>query len=708
MTTFLGRLLWAGSVRSILFLGMVCGVFYGVALVWPALDTRVLVATVEAALFRGEVDSISDRTFVFSLAAAIAAAAAGLAAAYLAMHAIVLMLALRAARGPIARYPNTVAFAEGFSTISPRLRRHPLLGHAWSEFEETLVLPEEPGGVVRNTIRPSAFFNMALARERLFGLKMMGAIPGWFVGLGLLLTFVGLVLALAKAGAAASADDADAMQRATRELLQVATFKFATSIAGLGCSIALSVVFRIYTIWMEGAFDSFCRAVESKLDYAAPQAQAAEMTQLMRDQVAELKAINSEAFFARMGESLAPRIDSAFANAMSPVATSIGSAMERLATTSESGVSDLVEKFTQSVQGGAGAELRELAGALQALQRSLGEVQRAIDASGAEFETRMNQAAERLDGLVSAAGATLGENAQQSRAAFTAVLEDIRKTMEEADTRIGDALGGAADGASSRLEEAMARVLARLEAGAGAFGGTLESFGATLSGQLDETRDKAAQAQAAAAAAVAQASAEAAKALRDGLAAAMESINAEVERFAAAIRDGHGALAEQVRASGEVAAQSRAAASAFGSSAREVEAAAAPFAQAGERIAGASERLASDVARSVATLEAGRQAAQALAEALTRHNEQLARTWSDYATRFEGVDRSLAEALQAISEAGAVQGEVIAGRVKEIDAAFAAAIDRLGPSLEALGENVDRLGEDVEALRETFGRQAAE
>ena len=138
------------------------------------------------------------------------------------------------------------------------------------------------------------------------------------------------------------------------------------------------------------------------------------------------------------------------------------------------------------------------------------------------------------------------------------------------------------------------------------------------------------------------------------------------------------------------------------------QAAAAPFALAGERIAGASERMTGEVARSVATLESGRQAAQGLAEALARHNEQLARTWSDYAARFEGVDRSLADALAAMSEASTAQSEAIAGRVREIDEAFAKAIDKLGPSLETLGENVDRLGDDVETLRTVFSREAAE
>src|SRR6202012_195036 len=112
---------------------------------------------------------------------------------------------------------------------------------------------EERGVVRQSTARPQTFLNLGVAREKLFGLKMMGSIPGYFVGVGLLLTFVGLVLALYKAAAAVNSADAAGMQNATRELLQVATFKFSTSIAGLGSSIALSLVFRTYTIWMEGA-----------------------------------------------------------------------------------------------------------------------------------------------------------------------------------------------------------------------------------------------------------------------------------------------------------------------------------------------------------------------------------------------------------------------------------------------------------------------
>src|SRR5690606_34540730 len=112
---------------------------------------------------------------------------------------------------------------------------------AWIEFEETL-FDKDSAQAIGNTVRPQVFFNPGVARERLGGLKMMNAVPGYFVGVGLLLTFVGLVFALYKAGTAASAGDAGVMASEMAGLLRIATFKFSTSISGLAASIVLSIL----------------------------------------------------------------------------------------------------------------------------------------------------------------------------------------------------------------------------------------------------------------------------------------------------------------------------------------------------------------------------------------------------------------------------------------------------------------------------------
>src|SRR5262249_51544321 len=146
-------------------------------------------------------DLVTSQDFAFALASAIVQAGLALGFAFFVAHVLLIGAALRSARWSLGRR-GYERFAANFDRVTERLRRHGLIGHAWSAFEETLVRND---GVVRNTVRPQSFINLAHARERLFGLKMMNAIPGFFVGLGLLLTFIGLVLALYRAAGSTGA-----------------------------------------------------------------------------------------------------------------------------------------------------------------------------------------------------------------------------------------------------------------------------------------------------------------------------------------------------------------------------------------------------------------------------------------------------------------------------------------------------------------------
>ena len=178
-------------------------------------------------------------------------------------------------------------------------------------FDGTLV---KSADVILNTLRPQVFFNIGVLRDSVLGLKIMPGIPGYFVGLGLLFTFIGLVLALSEAAAGTTAAHmadgagAQAMQGALGKLLNAATFKFSTSIAGLAASIVLSFAFRLFNIGVESSLSDFCRALETKLEYLAPQRVTLEMVETLDAQLAELKMINSEEFFSRLGQDIAPPI----------------------------------------------------------------------------------------------------------------------------------------------------------------------------------------------------------------------------------------------------------------------------------------------------------------------------------------------------------------------------------------------------------------
>ena len=73
---------------------------------------------------------------------------------------------------------------------------------AWQEFRETLILDDTVSpSVLRNTVRPSSFFNL---EDLHYGPGFHRHPPGLFVSVGLLLTFLGLISALQSVGGALS------------------------------------------------------------------------------------------------------------------------------------------------------------------------------------------------------------------------------------------------------------------------------------------------------------------------------------------------------------------------------------------------------------------------------------------------------------------------------------------------------------------------
>ncbi|MFC0242626.1 anti-phage ZorAB system protein ZorA [Rhodopseudomonas telluris] len=723
MGLFSSRVLWNGVIRLVLFWGIVGATVYAGSVTLSLLDLSLVQNTLRVAVSTGHVEGLSSHEFAFALAILIGVIALGLSVAYLVMHVLLISLAISDATRRIKSTRNSAQFSENFDAIDQRLSRHPLLGGAWRVFDQTMVrIPEAK--VIHATVRPGSLLNFGAARERLAGLKMMGSIPGYFVGVGLLLTFIGLVLALQQASAAVSSSDANGMQTATRQLLQVATFKFMTSIAGLGSSIALSILFRFYVVWIEAAFDRFNHQIEQRVRIVSSQSIAWDMNETLSSQLSELKQINSADFFARMGEKISPQIQSALTTAMAPVAASIDDAMERLSDSSQSGVSGLIKEFSKTLQVGAGDELRELTKTLQTMQGALVEAQGGIGRTGEDFGRRMTEAAENLNRLVSDAGGRMTETSEQSRKALMDVVGALREAFERANHKVDEQLGQAASGASGKIEEAMVRVMAKLEGQVENFRGGLDSYQQDMSRRLSETDAMVGSAQVNAVSAVAAASSGAANALKEGLAAAMQSIRSELEAFASTVRNVETGMTSQVTALRDATSQTRLAADAFGATAQDVRSASAPLLQSGERIAGATQslttvvlgaserisasvvdsnaKLADSVTRSVASFEAGQRSAAEFAGTLGEHIGQLSTVWAGYSEKFERVDEELGSAIDDLSRAVTMQGEQLVSYASKVDESFATAISRLNPFLEELKSNTEELGESVSELKDAL------
>jgi hypothetical protein len=141
----------------------------------------------------------------------------------------------------VKKIKDSMDMAENFSYVNNAMREVSFVYHSWRELRKHFVFPE-PGtkGPIRSTVGPSEFFNMETAEEGGITIRQYSHVADSFVGIGLVFTFLGLVSGIyfAAQGLSGSVEEA---KLGLVQLLDAATFKFMTSIAG----VAIATLFTI-------------------------------------------------------------------------------------------------------------------------------------------------------------------------------------------------------------------------------------------------------------------------------------------------------------------------------------------------------------------------------------------------------------------------------------------------------------------------------
>ena len=178
---------------------------------------------------------------------------------------------LDAALAVIESAPGPSAFRDRFPSLNEALAANPIIGDSWRAFAQTLVPVPRPDGALGATRRPEHYFDERVLARAGVNLRLYSAVPNYLVGLGLLFTFVGLVAALYFASAGVAAANVHEAQGALRDLLAAATFKFATSIAGLGASITYSWREKSQLYRVGQRLERLCSALDQRLVPVTPE-----------------------------------------------------------------------------------------------------------------------------------------------------------------------------------------------------------------------------------------------------------------------------------------------------------------------------------------------------------------------------------------------------------------------------------------------------
>jgi hypothetical protein len=311
-------------------------------------------------------------------------------------------------------------FADAMPNIERQMLASGYLRHSWEKFRETLIEPTGSDSfadkAVRNTERPQNYFNMSEAGLRF---PLYRAMPNLLVGMGLLLTFIGLVTALYfTTEALNSAHDLDASQDALKNLLHAASFKFYTSVAGLGGSIFLTMVLRYGMSKVEDSFDALASVLESKVLLVTSESIAFDHYREAQEQTRNLKLFNTEVAISvgrRIEEALAATLPKMLEQAMAPIGQTLSDVANKINSKSENAIGEMAGSFVDRLQGATGEQMQRLADTLGDLRLSIDNINNRMNESGSGLADNVAKSTQDLQAAIGMMTAALGE--MTSRAA---------------------------------------------------------------------------------------------------------------------------------------------------------------------------------------------------------------------------------------------------------------------------------------------------
>lgn len=553
---------------------------------------------------------------------------------------------------------------------------------AWCKFRETLVLNDKDK-IMRNSVRPAAFFNL---EDLGGGPGFYRHMPGIFVSVGLLLTFLGLISALQSAGGgfAINASEEDRIS-SMKDLLGAASAKFIMSLTGLAASIFFTLFLRLLLGRVERKIHKVCSLLEDRLKFISLEEIAEEQLQVARGQ---------EAAFQKIGTELVEKFGRQLREEMSHVMDKMGAAgakgVEKMAD-------DLAIRLSQEIGEALTSAGKKISDAAEKMEGLINSMNQSAGKMTQDMEGVMVNLAETARGVntsfssaAEATGQAFNKGAEKFLEAMTKHLDDIRNNTSES----AQALKEAAEGLRNSAEIFKEKMGEAAESGAR---------------QVREGMIKAGEE---AGSAVAEASGVALDALRNKMREeVLEKIGELVGQFSQIserLRDGSDKIkdaADNIKRGGDI---SREGSEALSQASRDLQTASAPIQESIERLDGSvnimsdsTERAAGVVmqsAREVAenaarVLEAARDALGGQQTLLQESIASMGTVLHDMVTmlermneqqiRMDDMDEKLGNAFNEFKEQVNVAIVKLIDHVRTMN-------DELGPAIDKLHDVVDR------------------
>ncbi|MGQ9951333.1 anti-phage ZorAB system protein ZorA [Pseudomonas aeruginosa] len=354
----------------------------------------------------------------------------------------------------------------------------PNIGMLWREFDESLVLSSDQKQLF-NTLDAEHFFNARTLAGGLTGSRLLAAAPSFLVALGVLGTFVGLTIGLAKLNID-SHSSTEQMREGIDWMIQGAAVAFMTSVWGVTFSLLLNFFEKIFERNALGAI----QRLQHEIDFLYPRIPAEQSLVHIAEYGKESKEALQE-LHERIGERLQETLtgmSEAMQTALADTLNNImGPAIQTLINSTSQQSSQVMEKLVGNFMDGMTNAGREQG---QLMQQAAADVNSAVGG----MTERLNQ----LFSTLSDQQTRQLENASEQNRRFEEQLQRISSGADERqanlESRFSDLVGNLTSQLDSQLGAASRRDEERQELFERLLGESRESQGALLNRFAEATQ----------------------------------------------------------------------------------------------------------------------------------------------------------------------------------------------------------------------------
>ncbi len=222
------------------------------------------------------------------------------------------------------------------------------LSGVWADFLQNAEMRDAHG----ETCDVSQYINESTVTDFVGSPNLADMAPGIMTSLGILGTFLGLVMGLS--GLTISAADTNALLSAMDQLIGGMSTAFLTSIVGVCASLLFNLVHNHYETKCQNAIDRFCE-VFSLYAMPKPVSEDTAMLALQQEQTAYIRQAVED-----LSEKMAVQMEQSIMRAMLPVQRSMDNFILAATQAQVEGVDRIAHLFVQQMNAALGSEFEHL------------------------------------------------------------------------------------------------------------------------------------------------------------------------------------------------------------------------------------------------------------------------------------------------------------------------------------------------------------